>query len=215
LAFQKETPPCGGGYGTRSRTSGLPTQRYEKVPHICRMEPRAAAQEQHRSAENILPKWKLKANWILRQYAKIWGREDYLYTIDFDSAFKDVFVQFFLDEGLLEKDAQTCIMFAYNEYRQRHKRDPIFYTQARKWKWIAENGLFSFLKKKFLLDETIKEVLRIAYKTEIAKKEGAFDIDWLLNLRNPFFDYDYYLDLPCLPPNGHEWVDDPWERLGK
>jgi hypothetical protein len=31
---KKETPPCGGGYGTRGRTSGLPTQRYEKVLYL-------------------------------------------------------------------------------------------------------------------------------------------------------------------------------------
>jgi hypothetical protein len=185
------------------------------APYIWRMEPRAENQKHQCPTENALPKWKLKANWILRQHAKIWAREDYLYTIDFDSAFKDVFIQFFLDEGLLEKDAQTCIMFAYNEYRQRHGRDPVFYTQARKWKWIAENGLFVFLKKKFLLDDTIDVLLQIAYETEIAEKEGAFEIDWLFDLKNPFFGYDYYLNLPCLPPNGHEWVDDPWARLGK
>jgi hypothetical protein len=31
---KKETPPCGGGYGMRGRTSGLPTQRYEKVLYL-------------------------------------------------------------------------------------------------------------------------------------------------------------------------------------
>ena len=34
---QKETPPCGGGFGMRGRTSGLPRQRYEKMPYLYTM----------------------------------------------------------------------------------------------------------------------------------------------------------------------------------
>jgi len=68
------------------------------------MEPRAENQDQQCPAETALPKWKLRANWILRQYARIWCLRDNIYSINFDVAFRDVFVQLFMDEGMLEKE---------------------------------------------------------------------------------------------------------------
>jgi hypothetical protein len=176
------------------------------------MEPRAETQNQYCPAETALPKWKLKANWILRQYARIWCLRDNIYSINFDVAFKDVFVQLFIDEGMIEKDAECCITFAYNEYCVRHGREPRFFTKSDKWKWISENGLFSFLKSKFLTDETIENIFYVARYTEATIGQNE---NFIFNFRGPWIDYEYCLALPCLPPKEHEWVDDPWERLGK
>jgi len=166
-----------------------------------------------------LPKWKLKANWILRQYAKIWRGDTDFTTADFDNAFKDVFVQFFLDEGLLEEDAEGCIKFAMHVYEEHHSHheDELgigFFTDAEKWMWIVEKGLFSFLKPKFLSDGTILEILHIAERTEI-----DLEIYNPKCAKHPCIDYEYCLSLPCLPPRGRErveeWETDPWARLGK
>ncbi len=166
--------------------------------------------------ESALPKWKQKANWILRQYSRIWNFRDDFYTLDFEVAFKDVFVQLFLDEGLLEKDAEGCITFAYNEFRLRHGCEPVFPTKGKKWEWICENGLFSFLKNEFFSHWVIEEVLYIADYTEQTLKEYEeyLDYDFIFRYKNPGIYWSDY-DFPCLPPHGHEWVDDPWKRLGK
>jgi len=182
----------------------------KKASYLYPMETRA---ENLQSTEaSILPKWKLKANWILRQYARIWCLHDNIHSINLDVAFRDVFVQLFLDEGLLEKDAECCIVFAYNEYRSRHGRDPRFFTKSGKWRWIAKKGLFSFLKKKFLSDKTIQKIFYVARYTEttIGQDERFFFSSY-----GPWIDFEECLALPCLPPREHEWVDDPWEQLGK
>jgi hypothetical protein len=165
-------------------------------------------------SSNELPKWRLKANWILRQYARIWLGIDSPNTINFNDAFEDVFFQFFLDEGLLEQDAKGCIRFAEYAYEEHCSlnEDGLgerFFTSAERWKWIVEKGMFSFLKDKFLEDGTISQILYIADYTEKA------NILPLKDYTGPWIDYEYCLALPCLPPLGHEWVDDPWERLGK
>jgi hypothetical protein len=123
-----------------------------------------------------------------------------------------VFVQFFLDEGLIEKDAEGCIKFAYNEHQLRYGHAPFFYTKADKWEWIVENGLFSFLKDKFLSDETIKTIFYVARYTEstIGINDG-----FIFHFYGPWIDYEKCWALPCLPPHNHEWVDDPWVALGK
>jgi hypothetical protein len=178
------------------------------------METRAEASAQKQPPEEPLPKWKLKANWILRQYARIWCLKNNLHTINFEIAFKDVFIQFFffLDEGLLEKDAEGCITFAYNEYHLTHGRYPAFLFLADKWEWIVKNGLFAFLKNKFLADDTIEKIFYVARYTEECLGDNE---DFILCFPGPWIDYEHCLSLPCLPPRGHEWVDDPWARLGK
>ena len=193
--------------------------KVRKAQYIWRMEPRAENKGIHYPIESVLPKWKLKANWILRQYARIWREGVGLYTINFDVAFKDVFVQFFIDEGLIEKDAECCIKFAeaeYEKYASQHE-DEVgigFFTSAERWRWIVEKGLFSFLKPKFLSDGTIYEVLDIAEKTEI-----DLEIYNPKNATQPWIDYEYCESLPCVPPHDHEWVEewmnDPWLYLGK
>jgi hypothetical protein len=177
------------------------------------MDLRAENQNQHWPAETALPKWKLKANWILRQYVRIWCGEDHEHSIDFDVAFKDLYIQFFLDNGLLEEDAKSCITFAENEYRLMRDHYPTFWCDVGKWKWIIKKGMFYFMREKFLSDKTIKKIFYIARRTEImlgAAGKPIFD-----RTKLPSTNLDYYLSLPCMPPRGYEWGDDPWERLGK
>jgi len=187
--------------------------KVRKARYIWRMEPRAETQNQYCPAETALPKWKLKANWILRQYIRIWCWEDHEHTIDFDVAFKDVYTQFFLDNGLLEKDAEGCITFAENEYRLQHGRYPMFRSQVKRWKWIIKKGMFSFLREKFLSDKTIKKIFYIARRTEILLSVAGKPIFDCTQL--PLINRNYYLSLPCIPPRGHEWVDAPEARLCK
>jgi hypothetical protein len=186
----------------------------KKAPYICGMETRAGASAQKQPTKETLPKWKLKANWILRQYFRIWCWKDHEYSINFDVAFKDVYTQFFLDNGLLSKDAESCITFAYNEFRLQHGHYPVFRNKdVAKWKWIIKKGMFSFLRERFLSDKTIKKIFYIAWRTEIMLSVAGNPIFDCTKL--PSINFDYYLSLPCIPPCGHEWVDDPWARLGK
>ena len=210
---KKRNTPLRGRIWYAPQTSGLPTQRYEKLAYFCYVETRAENSEQHYSVNTGLPKWWLKANWIVRQYARIWCLQDNLLSINFEVAFRDVFVQLFLDEGLLEKDAESCITFAYNEFRLQHRCLPYFPTKAKKWEWIIENGLFLFLKHKFLSNKAIQDALYVADYTE--RTIGVVGEHRIFSFHGPWIDYEYYLAAPCLPPYGHEWVDDPWAQLGK
>jgi hypothetical protein len=178
----------------------------KKGPYICQMETRGTASGYQQFAKNTLPKWKLKANWILRQYARIWCLGESPDTINFDIAFNDVLVQFLLDEGFSEKDAETCLNLAYKKYSSHQECKPTFSTLADKWQWIVKNGLTESLFRKFMSEEVIGKIFCVSRFTEKALDEGIEVTDFILQ---PWLHYEYYLKLPAIPPVGHEGISDP------
>jgi len=158
-----------------------------------------------RSETPSQPLWRLKANYLMRQFARIWyGKlrvRDYPNSSEFERFFLDIMCQFVEDHGINGKEVLTWIRRRKKEFEAVHGKEITFRDRESELYWIVRSGIPKELHDAFVKDETIQLIIVMAawildYEKE--KKEPPYEpISWLKPL-------DYYEALPVLEPEP-EW----------
>lgn len=161
------------------------------------------------SETNGLPKWRLKANYLMRELARTWyGKDSALpFPVDlhqFERLLIEVIWQFVEDHGLRGKCVLEWLGEARREFEATHGREIKFKEWVDRFDWIIEAGI-PILKwhEEFSRDEVIQDILRtiewlIHYATdEKEKSEPPFpSAVWL----KPIEYYETFASWPVLAP---------------
>ena len=133
-----------------------------------------------------IPKWKLKANWLLKELIRIWQR----YTDpkclfegrNFIQIFIRIMEQYLQDYGSLAPQAELDIFLNKRRitFSARHGSNPTFTSQAMEADWIAEAVAIQHLDFELITDDTIKIIIRLASAIEdILQTCGTIPSDYL------------------------------------
>jgi hypothetical protein len=157
---------------------------------------------------NGLPKWRLKANYVMRELARTWyGKDSALpFPVDphrFEHLLIEVLWQFVEDHSIRGSSVLEMLRHARKEFEAIHGREIEFKDWIDRFDWMIEAGLPAHLHKEFSRDELIQDILRtiewlIHYATdEEEKTEPPLpSMSWLKPL-------EHYEALPVLPPTPH------------
>ena len=133
-----------------------------------------------------IPKWKLKANWLLKELILIWqGRSETNSLFEgrnFVQTFIQVIEQYLLDCGSLTPQAELeiCLTKGRITFAARHGSKPIFTSQAMEADWIAEAVAIHRSDFELITDDTIKSIIRLASAIEdMLKTCGTIPSDYL------------------------------------
>jgi len=137
--------------------------------------------------DNIeIPKWKLQANWLLKELIRIWqGYTDPKYLFEghsFVHTFKKIMEQYLEDQGSSAPQAELDIYLTKMRitFAARHGSKPTFTSQAMEADWIAEAVAIHRLDFELITDDTIKSIIRLASAIEdILKTCGTIPSDYL------------------------------------
>jgi hypothetical protein len=161
----------------------------------------AQAFQKSRSETPPQPLWRLKANYLMRQLARIWyGKlpiRGYPNSIEFESQFLGVMCQFVEDHGIDGKEVLRWIRWRKEEFEAIHGKEITFRDRESELDWIVSSGIPKELHELFARDEIIQHIIVTAaaildYEKE--EKEPPYKSDcWLKPL-------DYYEQLPVLEP---------------
>jgi hypothetical protein len=149
-----------------------------------------------------LPKWKLKANWLLKQLIHIWYGEAPPSPLfdgrNFVRTFLHIMEQYLQDCGSPAPQAELdiCLIKRRITFAAIHGSKPQFTSQAHEAEWIAEAVATHRLSFELITDDTIKMIIRLSHAIEdIIKTCGAIPSDYLQSI-------DELLDRPV--PDIHE-----------
>jgi len=137
--------------------------------------------------DNIeIPKWKLQANWLLKELIRIWqGYTDPKYLFEghsFVHTFKKIMEQYLEDQGSSAPQAEfdICLTKRRITCAARHGSNPTFTSQAMEADWIAEAVAIYRLDFELITDDTIKSIIRLASAIEdILRTCGTVPSDYL------------------------------------
>jgi len=146
-----------------------------------------------------LPQWRLKANYLMRQLARIWyGKlplRDYPNSSEFERRFLEIMCQFVEDHGGNGNDVAALIQQRKEEFEAVHGREIMFKDRISEFWWLLRNGIPKALCDAFAKDEIIESILWTAewlldYEKE--EKEPPYEpAPWMKPL-------DYYEQLPVV-----------------
>jgi hypothetical protein len=147
------------------------------------------------------PLWRLKANYLMRQLARIWyGKlpiRDYPNSIEFESLFLGIMCQFVEDHGINGEEVLRWIKWRKEEFKAVHGKDVMFRDRTSELDWIVRSGIPKELHEVFARDEMIQCIIVTAGAILGYEKEGKeppYEPGcWLKPL-------DYYEQLPVLEP---------------
>ncbi len=147
------------------------------------------------------PLWRLKANYLLRQLARIWygkiPERAYPNSADFEVLFLDVMCQFVEDHGGNSLEVHKRIKQQKEEFWAIHGKEIKFRDRVSELDWMVNNGIPKTLHDAFANDEVVQNIILfvewlLAYEEE--GKEPPFErAEWMESL-------DYYEQLPVLEP---------------
>ena len=147
------------------------------------------------------PLWRLKANYLMRQLARIWygkllGR-DYAKSSEFERLFIEIMCQFVEDHGGNSKDVLHWIEFGKQAFEIVHGKEITFKDRISELDWMIRNGVPKELREEFAKDALIQDIIRTAewilnYE-EKGEKPPYEPTIWLKPL-------DYYEQLPVVEP---------------
>jgi hypothetical protein len=143
------------------------------------------------------PLWRLKANYLMRQLARIWygklSQRDYPNSAEFERLFLEIMCQFVEAHGGNRNEVLRVINRRREEFEAVHGMEIRFKDRICKFWWMVRNGIPKELYDAFAKDEIIQSILWTAewlldYEEE--GKEPPYEpAAWL----NPL---DYYERLP-------------------
>jgi len=153
------------------------------------------------------PKWKLQANWLLKELIRIWqGYADPKSLFEeksFVKTFKQIMVQYLHDSGSSapQIEIETCITIRRLTFSARHNSEPTFTSQAYEAEWIAEAVAIHRLQFELITDDVIKMIIRIANAIEdILQTCGTIPSDYLVSIEELLGDFVPNIDeLPVIP----------------
>ena len=133
-----------------------------------------------------IPKWKLKANWLLKELICIWhghSKPESLFEgRNFVQSFMRIMEQYLQDCGSSapQIELETCITIRRLTFAARHCSNPTFTSQAIEADWIAEAVAIHRLDFELITDDTIKSIIKLASAIEdILKTCGTIPSDYL------------------------------------
>ena len=158
-----------------------------------------------RSETPSQPLWRLKANYLMRQLARIWyGKlpiRDYPNSSEFERLFLGIMCQFVEDHGVKGQEVLHWIKWGKQSFAVVHGREITFKDRVAELDWMIRQGIPKDLHERFAGDVLIHDIIRtvewiLAYEKE--EKEPPYERSvWLESL-------DYYEALPVLAPEP-EW----------
>jgi hypothetical protein len=135
------------------------------------------------------PKWKLQANWLLKELILICrGYTDPKSLFEgrsFVQTFMQVMEQYLQDCGSSAPQAELEIGLTKGSitFAARHGSNPTFTSQAMEADWIAEAVAIHRLQLELITDDVIKMIIRIANAIDdILKTCGTIPSDYLQNI---------------------------------
>jgi hypothetical protein len=147
------------------------------------------------------PLWRLKANYLMRQLARIWygklSQRDYPNSAEFERLFLEIMCQFVEAHGGNRNEVLNVINRQREEFEAVHGRKIRFKDRVREFWWMVRNGIPKELYNTFADDEMIQSIFWTAewlldYEEE--EKEPPYEpAPWMKPL-------DYYEQLPVLEP---------------
>jgi hypothetical protein len=148
-----------------------------------------------------LPKWRLKANYLMRQLARIWyGKlleHAYPKSSEFERLFVEIMCQFVKDHGGNGKEVLHRLESGKQAFELMHGMEITFKDRISELDWMIRNGIPKELREEFAKDELIQDIIRTAewiLKYEEAGENPPYEPTiWLKPL-------DYYEQLPVLGP---------------
>jgi hypothetical protein len=136
-----------------------------------------------------IPKWKLKANWLLKELIRIWQGHTEPKSLferqSFVHIFRKIMEQYLQDRGSSapQTELDICLINRRITYAARHGFKPTFTSQAMEADWIAEAVAIHRLDFELITDDTIKSIIRLASAIEdILKTCGTIPSDYLQSL---------------------------------
>ena len=162
-------------------------------------------------AMNGLPKWQLKANYVMRELARAWYGKMHPYharrypkSEEFERAILDILWHFLEENGVPGSHAMAKLGSAKREFKDIHGREVEFDSVNAKFEWIFKATIPERLYKEFTQNELIQDIFRtaiwlISYDVDDLDPPYPPE-DWLKPL-------DYYEALPVLEPTPY------WELL--
>jgi len=153
------------------------------------------------------PKWKLQANWLLKELIHIWrGYTDPKSLFEgrnFVQTFMRIMEQYLQDCGSPAPQAELdiCLTKRRITFAARHGSKPTFASQAMEAEWVAEAVAFHRLNFELMTDDTIEVIIRLASAIEdILRTCGTIPSDYLQPIEElidrPVPDVD---ELPTIP----------------
>jgi hypothetical protein len=149
--------------------------------------------------------WRLRANYLMRQLARIWyGKlpvRDYPNSPEFECLFLGIMCQFVEDYGGDGGEVLHRVKWGRESFEFVHGREITFKDRVCELDWMIRKGIPKELHERFMRDEVIQDIIRtvewiLAYEGE--GKEPPYERPvWLESL-------DYYEALPVLGPEP-EW----------
>jgi len=119
-----------------------------------------------------IPKWKLKANWLLKELIRIWqghtGPKSLFEGRNFVQIFIRIVEQYLQDCSSSAPQAELDIYLTKRiiTFAARHGSKPTFKSQAMEADWIAEAVAIHRLNFELITDETIELIIRLASAIE-------------------------------------------------
>jgi hypothetical protein len=152
-----------------------------------------------RRKQRNIPKWKLKANWMLRELARIWYGRAEPYPLfegeNFVKAFIDIMTQSVLDSYGTEDDAWYGIECITEALSIRSTPQVLYATQTSQIYEVLARAAVLY-KRPFVSGKTIRDILWMACNIETRLKSGHKPpYKQLKRLR----DLSYYENLPVFP----------------
>jgi hypothetical protein len=161
--------------------------------------------------QDDLPKWRLKANWLLRELARMWYGQKSIFDLskgcgpgsdfwrEFVFLFGEVTKFFGQEHGLTEKEMNKHLQEAHRVWVMWHGIDPVFSSPYFEAKWYAIRRLGEELAEKLFDDFDVGVILSfVEYAHTFASKGKKPPYD-------PFARLEAYEDFEALP------VDPWWE----
>ena len=154
-----------------------------------------------------IPKWKLKANYLLKELVYIYqgySKPEPLFKgQNFIQNFMEIMKQYLLDCGSPAPQAELdiCIIKRQVKFAARHGTDPIFTSQGREAEWIAEAVAIYKQQFELITDNTLEMIFKLAYTIEdILATDGTIPNDYLISIEELLSGFVSNInELPVIP----------------
>jgi len=135
------------------------------------------------------PKWKLQANWMLKELIHIWWGYSEPKSLfegrNFVQTFMQIMEQYLQDCGSSapQVELDICLTKRRITFAARHGSNPTFTSQALESDWIAEAVAIHRLQFELITDDTIEMIIRVAHAIEdILQTCGTIPSDYLQSI---------------------------------
>ena len=146
------------------------------------------------------PKWRLKANWLLRELVRIWYGKAEPYPLfekqNFVEAFTSIMIQSFLDIFEFDDTIWNILEYMLRTIYEPDTKRIVHETQASQAREVLMKTLVLLHKRPFLYKRVVTDILWMAHQIEKRLKAGQKPpYKPVRGMRG----LSYYESLPVLP----------------